>query len=50
MSPGAGYRVNSQRALAVADPAVADLADADPAVSAPPGWCPHPEHPPSSPS
>ena len=49
MSPAAGYRVNSQRAPAVADPAVADLADADPAVSAPPGWCPHPEHPPSSP-
>ena len=37
MSPAAGYRVNSQRAPAVADPAeadpaAADLAEADPAM------------------
>ena len=49
MSPAAGYRVNSQRAPAVADPAEADPAVADPAVADPPGWCPHPAHPPSSP-
>ena len=54
MSPAAGYRVNSQRApavadLAVADPAAADPSVADPAVADPPGWCPHPAHPPSSP-
>ena len=44
VSPAAGYRVNSQRA-----PAEAYLAVADPAVADPPGWCPHPAHPPSSP-
>ena len=49
MSPAAGYRVNSQRAPAVADPAEADPSVAGPAAAAPPGWCPHPAHPPSSP-